>query len=446
MEQLPLDPIFYNLLREFSESFTVPSFANFVIVGCGWIQCVKRRTITGMIEAAGVAEKIHHERFHRLFSRGRFAVDELSKTLFLMLVNRLIVAGEVIKLGGDDTLAKKTGRKIFGAGYFRDGVLSTKAKTVTRWGLNFVVLSIVVRFAIWHGRDLSFPFMVRLHSKKSSYKNPQDYKTTPQLLIEMVAIVASWLPKRKFELSVDGGYANEVVAQSLPKNVSMVSRTRSDATLYELKPQPTGKQGRPSKKGNKQPKPREKAIDPAVEWTPIKVMLYGEEMVLEVASWVGLWYKVAKSTPLRFVLVRKPDDHSDWICLFSTDITMSVVSIVLAFGGRWSIETAFYEAKQYLGIEQSQSRKQKAIERLFPMGMLLLSLVKFWFITYGVNSRFATIHRGHWNLKKIEPAFSDMLAALRRAGWANIFFVNSASNAELQKMVELLSDRLARAA
>lgn len=446
MEKLPLDPVFYNLLSEFADCFTVPSFQNFVIVACGWIQCTNRRTITAMIEAAGVAEKIHHERFHRLFSRGRFQVDELSKILFLMLVKRFIPEGEVIKLGGDDTLAKKTGRKIFGAGYFRDGVLSTKAKTVTRWGLNFVVLSVVLRFAIWPGRDISFPFMVRLHRKQSSYKNPKDYKTTPQLLIEMVNEVASWLPERTFELSVDGAYANEVVVQNLPKNVSMVSRTRSDATLYNLKPEPTGKAGRPRKKGNKQPKPREKAIDANLEWTPIKIMLYGEEVVLELTTWVGLWYKVAKSRPLRFVLVRKPDDHSDWICLFSTDVTMSVATILLAFGGRWSIETAFYEAKQYLGIEQPQSRTQKAVERLFPIGMLLLSLVKFWFVTYGMNSEFARLHKGPWNRQKVEPAFSDMLAALRRAGWANRFFVNSASKAELQNIIELLTDRLARAA
>lgn len=446
MEQLPLNPVFYNLLKEFAGCFTVPSFENFVIVVSGWIQCANRRTITGMIEAAGVAGKIHHERFHRLFSCGRFEVDELSKILFLMLVERFIPAGEVIKVSGDDTLAKKTGRKIFGAGYFRDAVLSTKTRTVTRWGLNFVVLSIVLRFEFWPGRDISFPFMVRLHRKQSSYKNPQDFKTTPQLLIEMVTAVASWLPERKFELSVDGGYANEVVVSNLPKNVSLVSRTRSDATLYDLKPAPTGKAGRPRSKGDKQAKPREKAVDQAIEWTPIKVCIYGEEMVLEVATWVGLWYKVAQSMPLRFVLVRKPNDHSDWICIFCTDLSMSVATILLAFGGRWSIETAFHEAKQLMGVEQQQSRKQQAVERLFPLGMLLLSLVKLWFITYGINSQFASIHRGPWNLKKTEPAFSDMLAALRRAGWANSFFINSASNAELLKIIELLSDRLARAA
>src|SRR5262249_14361679 len=134
MEQLPLDPIFYNLLQEFAGSFTGASFENFVIIVCGWIECTSGRTITRMIEADGGRGKTHDERFHRLFSRGRFEIDEMSKILFLMIVERFIPIGTVIKLAGDDTLAKKTGRKIFGAGYFRDGVLSTKTKTVTRWG------------------------------------------------------------------------------------------------------------------------------------------------------------------------------------------------------------------------------------------------------------------------------------------------------------------------
>ena len=78
------------------------------------------------IEAAGVAGTIHHERFHRWFSRAVWEADKLGKVMFVRLVTELIV------LAGDDTLAKKTGRKIYGAGYWRDGILSTPKHVVTR--------------------------------------------------------------------------------------------------------------------------------------------------------------------------------------------------------------------------------------------------------------------------------------------------------------------------
>ncbi len=70
MENLPLDPTLYKTLLEFAPCFTAPGFKNFVVVISGWIQCVNRRTITEMIEAAGVVGEVHHERFHRGFRGG----------------------------------------------------------------------------------------------------------------------------------------------------------------------------------------------------------------------------------------------------------------------------------------------------------------------------------------------------------------------------------------
>ena len=48
METLPLDPTLYKTLLEFAPCFTSPSFKNFLVVISGWIQCVNRRTITGI--------------------------------------------------------------------------------------------------------------------------------------------------------------------------------------------------------------------------------------------------------------------------------------------------------------------------------------------------------------------------------------------------------------
>ena len=79
METLPLDPTLYKTLLEFAPCFTAPSFKNFVVVISGWIQCVSRRTITGMIEAAGVVGEMHHERFHRWFSRAVWEADKLGR-------------------------------------------------------------------------------------------------------------------------------------------------------------------------------------------------------------------------------------------------------------------------------------------------------------------------------------------------------------------------------
>lgn len=443
---LPVDPVFYSILCLFAGCFTAPSFENFVILTAGWVLCVKRKTVTGMIEAAGVADTTHHERFHRFFSKACWPLDELSRILLTTLVARFVPSGQPIRLGGDDTLAKKTGRKIFGTGRWRDAVLSTKAVVVTRWGLNFVVLSLTLSLPLWPNRTLGFPFMARLHRKEKAFEDPSQYRTLSQLLVEMIILVAGWLPDRTFHLAVDGAYANEILLKGLPSNVVLISRTRTDATLYELAPPRTGKRGAPRKKGDKLPKPRQLAVSSTVTWTPVKVTLYGAERDLEVYSFVGLWYHVAKGRALKFVLVRDPKDPTDWLCLFSTDLTLSVIAILETMGGRWSIEVAFREAKQSLGAEHPQSRLPKAVERQFPLGLMLVSLVKLWFVTHGHQTRFAVMSCGPWNRTKIEPSFSDMLAALRRAGWAQRISSNSASDAELRKILEALIDQLAQAA
>ncbi len=44
----------------------------------------------------------------------------------------------------DDTLARKRGRKMFGCGMHHDPLLSSRSKTITNWGHNWVVLGVIV--------------------------------------------------------------------------------------------------------------------------------------------------------------------------------------------------------------------------------------------------------------------------------------------------------------
>ena len=46
---------------------TAPSFTSFVTVLTGWV-FARRRTVTGMILAAGAVGTKHHSAFHRLFA------------------------------------------------------------------------------------------------------------------------------------------------------------------------------------------------------------------------------------------------------------------------------------------------------------------------------------------------------------------------------------------
>ena len=62
-----------------------PSFQNFLIVLTGWV-FAPRRTITGMLVAAGVAGNRHHVAFHWLFAKAQWTFDQLRLILFRLIL------------------------------------------------------------------------------------------------------------------------------------------------------------------------------------------------------------------------------------------------------------------------------------------------------------------------------------------------------------------------
>ena len=99
-----------------------PSFATFITLLTSWV-FARRRTVTGMIVAAGAVGEHgkHHSAYHRLFAAAvRWSLDELGLAVF-GLIRPLL--DEVVLLAVDDTLARKRGLKVFGAGMHHDPLL-----------------------------------------------------------------------------------------------------------------------------------------------------------------------------------------------------------------------------------------------------------------------------------------------------------------------------------
>jgi hypothetical protein len=114
------------------------------------------------------------------------------------MVEQLAPTGRLVLLV-DDTLVRKSGRKINGVGIFRDVVgnaLSTKL--VTALGLNVVVPSLRVQ-PPWRGEPQALPVGVRVHRKHGP--------TQTDLAAELMRRVAEWLPQREFWLVADGVYS-----------------------------------------------------------------------------------------------------------------------------------------------------------------------------------------------------------------------------------------------
>ena len=132
---------FAPLLLACQSCFTQPSFCSFWALTCAWILCSGRRSLTRIIQSAQLTDFKHFCSFHRFFSQARWNLDDLGRCVFQLL---LPFCADVLVGAVDDTLARKSGRHIWGAGMHHDPLRSTQKRPFFAFGHNFVVFSLQV--------------------------------------------------------------------------------------------------------------------------------------------------------------------------------------------------------------------------------------------------------------------------------------------------------------
>jgi DDE superfamily endonuclease len=121
------------LLAVFRPCFTAPTFQTFVGLVVGLIAQTRRRTVCGMLTGAGLDQVWHHSPAHRLFAVARWSSDAIGLALADLIVAQLLPAGAAVTLAVDDTLFKRSGKKVFGAAWHHDGAAKVWVpRTVSR--------------------------------------------------------------------------------------------------------------------------------------------------------------------------------------------------------------------------------------------------------------------------------------------------------------------------
>lgn len=434
MPDIAIVASFAALFQALSGCFTRPSFVSFVIVACGWVLCLRRHTITQLVLAAGAVGFKDIGSFHRFFSRGRWMIDQFGVELARLMIGLLLGAEEPLVVPLDDTLGRHTGKKIAAASMHRDPLLSTGRKAVFHWGHLWVVLAINVRA---FGKVWALPVLFRLfRSQKRCKAEGRRYRKTTELARELVELLAAAMPQRRIYLVVDGAYTNSTLLKKRPANVTVVGRGRLDAVLYAPPPpRRAGQMGRPRVKGVRLPSPKAQAAEPCACWEHVTVHVYGKTVALRVLVIDALWYTAASGQLLRLVVVRGFPGHERDDVFVSTDPAMPPSTIIERYAERWPIEVTFHEVKGKLGFEQPQNRNDHAVEHTAPLALWLYSLVVLWYIRTGQHLRALRWSAAPWNRRKTQPAFSDMLATLRRASWLERLSAPHASVAILRKRI-----------
>jgi hypothetical protein len=426
-------PEIINLLSVFAVAFTAPTFAKVLVMVYGTILAPGRRTVTTALRAVGLKDEEHFTNYHRVLNRDRWSPWVVSKLLLALILLVLLPEGAPLLLAIDETLERRRGKKIKYKGWFRDPVRSTKQQVVKTLGLRWVCLSILVPVP-WSQRLWALPFMTVLAlGEKSSTRLGKRHRTLVSWAELMIAKVRRWQPDREITLVGDGSYAAVVLVQRcqrLKKPVQLVSRLRLDARLFDFPgPQPASKRGPKPKKGARLTPLAERLKDPDTSWRWLEVVLYGQEHRLQFVTGVALWHTPGQDpVPIRWVLVRCPEDNFEPAAFFCSETTATPEQMVVWVSLRWNIEVTFEELRAHLGFETQRQWSDRAIERTTPSLFGLFSLVTL--MAKSLHPDHLPIRQTSWYVKE-EASFSDALAAVRSHFWKGSNYVMSTENPDL---------------
>ncbi len=233
-----------SIVEVLAPAFTQPSLATTGQLLLGWIMCLGKHTISRVAHSAQPNILPDHSQRHGLdsyynfFARSAWTPLDLARRIGILLLTRLKLFGSITLLV-DDTLAHKRGKSVWGLGWFRDAVASTKKRVATASGHNWVVVAVAYCLPFSNTPILALPLLARLHRKGKGQPSG------PALAKEMLTEVLSWYPGRRFSLVGDGAYACKELLQDLDQRVVFVGRMRGDAAVYDPCVGPV-KPGRPA--------------------------------------------------------------------------------------------------------------------------------------------------------------------------------------------------------
>ena len=413
----------------------------------GLLGCVGRSTVTGIIAATGQQFK-DWSAAYRLFHGDRMDTDTLFSVVRKNLADAVSADEREIYAHMDDTLLRKTGKKVDGAKWMRDP-LGPPFQTNLVWGQRFIQISLSLSPRMETIQTTTVP--VDLHhcpsvKKPNKDATEQDYKLFRETQKKTKLSVAgaqriSALRKgldldghsdKSLVVSVDGSYTNESVLKKLDKNVTLIGRIRKDSRLYELPDlADTNEKGRKRVYGRELPTPEQIRQSQEYEWKEVKAWAAGKVHTFDVKTVDAVRWRKSGPLNLRLVVVRPIGYrltkksrmlYRNPAYLICTCTELSLEKLLQAYLWRWGIEVNFRDQKTLMGCGQAQVRKEIPCSKVPQFitavySMLLLSASK---------AEIKDLPRPKWYTKKKNrrTTTQDLINQFRAINWTDSVKIN----------------------
>ncbi len=334
-----------------------------------------RATVSNLICLGGQADA-DWTADYRLYSRGRIDADALLGRALDEAAAAAPPAGPLV-FGVDDTLVRKSGKRIPGVAWRRDP-LGPAFQTNLVTGQRFLMFSaawpledgdarmLPVRFD--HAPTARRPEAGASADELEAWREEKRRTSLSTRTVEGMKALAAHCPGRKLVFCGDGGFTNGAVVKNLPADSAFIGRVRRDAKLYFAPEPPAGKTGRPRTYGGRAPTPGELLADDAVPWREVEAFASGRKHTFRIKETGGLLWRSAGGearlrlvviAPLRYrlrkgskLLYRKP------AFLICTDPDLTTGEILQYYIWRWGVEVNFRDVKQLVGVGDAQVRTE----------------------------------------------------------------------------------------
>lgn len=414
--------------------------------------CPKPKTVTAALTWLGE----HHPRWnrsqdwsddYRLWSQTQWSLEDLFAPLLAEAVALSAPAPQPLYSAQDDTLIRKTSRRIPGTSFARDPL--SPAFTVNLVvGQRFLQTSLLVPsdgpVRPWRSIPVSFrhtpalqaPRRATAEQKTAVRRQRQKHNLCVRAGEQLQALrrQLDQLPgggERLLIHAVDGGYAKASFLREVPPRTVLVARLRKDARLRGYLPPSQRRGGR--KYGADLPTPEQSRQDEQIPWQSVPVFVAGQQRTLFYKALGPLsWPRGTGDRPVRLLILKAAGyrlsrgsrllyRHPAYLLVIGPEVADALC--IQGYLIRWEAEVNFRDEKTGLGVGQAQVSSDLAVERapaflVACYGALLLTCLRE-FHDYRTEA-FPPLPRWR-NHPPLRPSLKDLIGLLRReakASWA----------------------------
>lgn len=399
-----------------------------------------RHTISSMLRA----QNRHHLDWsadYRFYSQDRFEEEAIFDQVRGQ-IQKSLPQDQPLVVAMDDSLLRKTGRKIHGVRFLRDPLSPPFQVNLVR-GLRVLQLSAALPQGKGRARMIPIDFQHAILPTKPRRDAPQqewqNYKALRaatninsvgfQRLSALRQRLDKSEPERKLVVCVDGRFTNRSFLKQIPQRTVIIGRIRKDARVYQLPAtQPTV--GRKRKYGSQLPTPEQLLKDPTRPFETVEAFAAGKKHLFKVKQVGPVVLRLDRAArPVQLLLI-KPLGYRLTLggrllyrqpaYLLCTDPQLALQEFLQQFLWRWDIEVNFRDEKTLLGVGQAQVRTEASNQNAPALGVAAYALLLLASVNaYGKNGVPDRLEQAKWYRRKRNDraTTNELINQLRREMW-----------------------------